>query len=123
VSVIEGLDPNDVLPALTPYYVMRIGSLPLVPYFAPGDLRLAEAVRGLAGRHHALLLSNHGPVVAGSSLAAAVDAVEELEATARLFLMLRHEPCRHLTAAQIAALRTQFPQSDADAGPKAAEEH
>src|SRR5262249_25340743 len=70
VSVLEGLDPNDLLPPLTAYYVMRIGTLPLVPYYAPGDLRLAEAVRGYARRHHALLLANHGPVVAGASLAA-----------------------------------------------------
>ena len=82
VSVLEGLDPDDLLPPLTAYYVMRIGTLPLVPYYAPGDMALAEAVRGYAGRHHALLLANHGPVVAGSTLAAAADAVEELEATA-----------------------------------------
>ena len=66
VSVLDGLDPADLLPPLTAYYVMRIGTLPLVPYYAPGDMALAEAVRGYAGRHHALLLANHGPVVAGS---------------------------------------------------------
>jgi ribulose-5-phosphate 4-epimerase/fuculose-1-phosphate aldolase len=75
VSVLEEIDPADVLPPLTAYYVMRIGSLPLVPYYAPGDMQLAQAVRAFAGRHHALLLANHGPVVAGSSLAAAADAV------------------------------------------------
>ena len=88
VSVLEGLDPDDLLPPLTAYYVMRIGTLPLVPYYAPGDMALADAVRGYAGRHHALLLANHGPVVAGASLAAAADAVEELEATAKLYLLL-----------------------------------
>ena len=66
VSVLEGLDPDDLLPPLTAYYVMRIGTLPLVPYYAPGDMALAEAVRGYAGKHHAVLLANHGPVVAGS---------------------------------------------------------
>ncbi len=76
---------------------MRIGTLPLVPYYAPGDMALAEAVRGYAGRHHALLLANHGPVVAGSSLAAAADAVEELEATARLYLLLQGQRVRPLT--------------------------
>ena len=91
VSVLEDVDPADVLPPLTAYYVMRIGSLPLVPYYAPGDMALAQAVRGFAGKHHALLLANHGPVVAGSSLSAAADAVEELEATAKLYLLLRHE--------------------------------
>jgi ribulose-5-phosphate 4-epimerase/fuculose-1-phosphate aldolase len=109
VSVLADVDPADVLPPLTAYYVMRVGGLPLVPYFAPGDAALAEAVRGLAGRHHALLLANHGPVVAGTSLAAAADAIEELEATARLYLLLRHESTRPLTAGQVAELRRRYP--------------
>jgi ribulose-5-phosphate 4-epimerase/fuculose-1-phosphate aldolase len=109
VSVLDDVKPEDVLPPLTAYYVMRIGQLPLVPYFAPGDAALADAVRGYAGRHHALLLANHGPVVAGTSLAAAADAIEELEATARLYLLLRHERTRVLTAAQVAELRRRFP--------------
>jgi ribulose-5-phosphate 4-epimerase/fuculose-1-phosphate aldolase len=109
VSVLDGVNPADVLPPLTAYYVMRIGSLPLVPYFAPGDMALADAVRGFAGRYHALLLANHGPVVAGSSLTAAADAVEELEATAKLFLMLRHDKLRCLTPEQAAALREKYP--------------
>ncbi|MGE0803215.1 MAG: 3-oxo-tetronate 4-phosphate decarboxylase [Lautropia sp.] len=104
-SVLADVDPENVLPPLTAYYVMRIGSLPLVPYYPPGDRNLAEAVRGFAGRHHAVLLANHGPVVAGSTLAAAADAVEELEATARLFIMLRGQACRCLTCEQVAALR------------------
>jgi ribulose-5-phosphate 4-epimerase/fuculose-1-phosphate aldolase len=109
VSVIDGLDPNDLLPPLTAYYVMRIGSLPLVPYYAPGDMALAEAVRRYAGRHHAVMLANHGPVVAGTSLAAAADAVEELEATARLFLLLQGHRVRPLTAEQVADVRKRFP--------------
>jgi ribulose-5-phosphate 4-epimerase/fuculose-1-phosphate aldolase len=109
VSVLEDVDPADVLPPLTAYYVMRIGSLPLVPYYAPGDMALARAVRGFAGKHHAVLLANHGPVVAGSSLAAAADAVEELEATAKLFLLLRKEKVRCLTPAQVAELRAKHP--------------
>jgi len=109
VSVLADVDANDVLPPLTAYYVMRIGRLPLVPYFAPGDAKLAEAVRGYAGRHHALLLANHGPVVAGTSLAAAADAIEELEATARLYLLLRHERRRALSAEQVAELRRRYP--------------
>lgn len=109
VSVLAEVDPADVLPPLTAYYVMRIGTLPLVPYFAPGDMALAEAVRGYAGKHHAVLLANHGPVVAGSSLAAAADAVEELEATAKLYLMLRGERLRPLTPEQVAELRRRYP--------------
>lgn len=109
VSVLADVDPNDVLPPLTAYYVMRIGTLPLVPYFPPGDVGLAEAVRGYAGKHHALLLANHGPVVAGTSLAAAADAIEELEATAKLHLMLRGQAVRLLTPGEVAALHARFP--------------
>ena len=109
VSVLEEIDPADVLPPLTAYYVMRIGSLPLVPYYAPGDMRLAQAVRGFAGRHHAMLLANHGPVVAGTSLAAAADAIEELEATARLYLLLAGRRVRALTPEQVADVRRRYP--------------
>lgn len=109
VSVLEDVNSTDVLPPITAYYVMRIGTLPLVPYYAPGDMGLAEAVRGFAGKHHAVLLANHGPVVAGSSLSAAADAVEELEATARLYLLLRRERIRPLDTEQVADLRRRYP--------------
>ena len=109
ISVLEELDPEDLLPPLTAYYVMRIGRLPLVPYYAPGDMQLAEAVRGYAGRHHAMLLANHGPVVGGSNLAAAAGAIEELEATAKLYLSLRGQRVRPLTEAQAADIRRRFP--------------
>lgn len=108
VSILADVDPLDVLPPLTAYYVMRVGALPLVPYFAPGDKALAEAVRPLAGKHHAVLLANHGPVVAGDSLDDALYATEELEETAKLFLMLRGQPLRPLSAAQVAELRRRF---------------
>jgi ribulose-5-phosphate 4-epimerase/fuculose-1-phosphate aldolase len=110
VSVLADVDPANVLPPLTAYYAMRIGTLPLVPYFAPGDAALADAVAGLASRHHAMLLSNHGPVVSGASLAAAADAIEELEATARLWLLVRHEDVRPLDAAALADIARRFPR-------------
>ena len=109
VSVLEDVNPADVLPPITAYYVMRIGSLPLVPYFAPGDMKLADAVRGFAGKHHAMLLANHGPVVAGSSLSAAADAVEELEATAKLYLLLQGHRVRTLTPEQVAEIKKRHP--------------
>ena len=111
ISVLEDLDPEDLLPPLTAYYVMRIGRLPLVPYYAPGDMQLAEAVRGYAGRHHAMLLANHGPVVGGSSLSAAADAIEELEATAKLYLLLEGQRLRPLTETQVADIRRRYPMS------------
>jgi ribulose-5-phosphate 4-epimerase/fuculose-1-phosphate aldolase len=109
VSVLESVDPRDVLPPMTAYYVMRIGRLPLVPYYPPGDMQLAEAVRGLASKHHALLLANHGPVVGGTSLAAAADAIEELEATAKLYLLVRGQRIRSLTEAEVAEIRDRYP--------------
>ena len=109
VSCLADIDPLDVLPPVTAYYIMRVGSLPLVPYYAPGDKALAEAVREQAGKHHAVLLANHGPVVAGTTLEAAVGAIEELEETARIFLMLRGERTRWLTKDQVAELRNRLP--------------
>ena len=108
VSCLDGIDPSCCLPPITAYFVMRVGTLPLVPYYPPGDESLAEAVGRLAGRHHAVLLANHGPVVAGTNLSAAQDAIEELEETSRLFLMLRHERVRALTPDQVAALQQRF---------------
>jgi len=105
VSCLAEIDPEDVLPPITAYYVMRVGRLPLVPYFRPGDLALAEAVRGFAGKHHAVLLANHGPVVAGSNLDAAVNAIEELEETAKLYLLLRGAETRYLTRSQVMELQ------------------
>jgi ribulose-5-phosphate 4-epimerase/fuculose-1-phosphate aldolase len=109
VSCLADLDPADVLPPITAYYVMRVGRLPLVPYFRPGEAGLAEAVRMFASDHHAVLLANHGPVVAGKSLESAVHAVEELEETAKLFLLLQGHRTRFLTPAQVADLRERFP--------------
>ena len=105
VSCMEGLDPDNALPPLTAYYAMRVGALPLLPYHAPGDTGLEDLAERTARERHAMLLSNHGPVVAGATLAAAVDAIEELEETAKLHLLLRGTPTRPLTAEQAAALR------------------
>jgi 3-dehydro-4-phosphotetronate decarboxylase len=105
VSCLADIDPIDVLPPLTAYYVMRVGRLPLLPYHAPGDRRLEPLAEEMARDHRALLLANHGPIVAGVDLASAADAVEELEETARLFLLLRGHRTRPLTAAQADELR------------------
>ena len=110
VSCLDGLDPNDVLPPLTAYYVMRIGRLPLVPYFAPGDLALAEAVRAKAADHHAVLMANHGPVVAGKTLEDAVYASEELEEAAKIYLTLRHLTPNPLTQDQVDDLNRRYPK-------------
>ena len=116
VSMLPEIDTRSVLPPLTPYYVMRVGDTALIPYHRPGDPAVADAIRGLAGRHAAVLLANHGPVVAGSSLNAAVYAVEELEETARLYLLLRGLNPRLLSPAQVDELQRVFnavPSADA----------
>jgi len=109
VSCLADIDPADVLPPLTAYYAIRIGTLPLVPFHPPGSNDLAEAVAALAATHHAVLLANHGPVVAGKSLADAVHATEELEQTAKLFLLLRGMNTHALNPDQVATLRDLFP--------------
>ena len=109
VSCLDCINHEDVLPPITAYYVMRVGTLPLVPYYAPGDKALGDAVGKLAAKHSAMLLANHGPVVAGSSLSAAVDAIEELEETARLYLLLHGRPTRYLNQDQIDDLKRRFP--------------
>ncbi len=110
LSCLDHLDADDVLPPLTPYYVMRIGRLPLVPYYRPGDAALAAAVGRRARDSHALLLAQHGLIVGGRDLADAAANAEELEATARLFFLLKDRPHRLLSAAQIAALDSAFPR-------------
>jgi ribulose-5-phosphate 4-epimerase/fuculose-1-phosphate aldolase len=109
VSCLVHADARNVLPPLTAYHVMRVGVLPLIPYFRPGDRALAAAVGAQAAQHRAVLLANHGPVVSGTSLDDAVDAAEELEQTAKLSLLLDGRATRPLDAAQVADLELHFP--------------
>jgi ribulose-5-phosphate 4-epimerase/fuculose-1-phosphate aldolase len=109
VSCLRDQPQEDVLPPLTAYYVMRVGKLPLVPYFRPGDRALADAVRAVAREHRSMLLANHGPIVSGASLREAVHAYEELEETARIHLILGDRPTSPLTAPAIADLNRAFP--------------
>ena len=110
VSCMAGLDPDNVLPPLTAYYVMRVGRLPLLPYHAPGDESLEPLAEKVAATNRAFLLANHGPVVAATDLASAADAVEELEETARLFLLLQGHPTRPLASDQVDELARRYPQ-------------
>lgn len=108
LSMLPEVDPDDVLPPLTPYAIMRLGRVKLLPFFLPGDPAMGAAVRGLAGKRSAVLLANHGPVVAGKDVEAACTAIEELEATARLALILRGTGARALTGAQVQSVVTTF---------------
>jgi ribulose-5-phosphate 4-epimerase/fuculose-1-phosphate aldolase len=108
LSMLPDTDPDNVLPPLTPYVVMRVGKVALLPFFLPGDAAMGEALRSLGGKRSAVLLANHGPVVASKDLEAAVFAMEELEETAKLTLLLRgHHPLA-LTDDQIGALVRKF---------------
>lgn len=109
VSVLADVDKESPIPPITAYYVMKIGKLKLLPYYAPGDMSLANAVREVAGRHHAIMLANHGPIVAGKSLESAVYASEELEETAKLFLLLRGNKLNILDSNQVAELQAKWP--------------
>jgi ribulose-5-phosphate 4-epimerase/fuculose-1-phosphate aldolase len=108
LSCIDGLDSKDAFPPITAYGIMQLGAVALVPYYAPGEDALATALRRVATRHHAVLLSNHGPVVAGSSLDAAVNAIEELEETAKLLLLLQGHSPHYLTPRQVLELNRRF---------------
>jgi ribulose-5-phosphate 4-epimerase/fuculose-1-phosphate aldolase len=109
VSTIAGIDRDDMLPVLTPYYVMRVGRCAVTPYRTPGSAQLAVDVAGRAEHYHAIVLAHHGPVIAGATLNEAVDTLEELEEAARLFLLLRgHNPIP-LDPVSISELRTRFP--------------
>jgi len=108
LSMLPDVDPDSFLPPLTPYGIMKLGRVKLLPFFLPGDPAMGEAVRGLAGRRSAVMLANHGPVVAGKDIEAACNAIEELEDTARLALMTRGMGARGLDDGQVQALVTAF---------------
>lgn len=108
LSTLPNQDDDNFLPALTPYSIMQLGRVKLLPYFRPGDPAMGQAVRGLAGKRSAVMLANHGPVVAGRDIEAACNAIEELESTARLALLTRTHDPRLLTQDQITDLVTTF---------------
>ena len=108
LSCLPDLDPHDCIPALTPYVVMRVGRVPLLPYVRPGDPAMGTMIRELGGSRAAVLLANHGTVVTASDLTSAVYAAEELEETAKLLVLLQARQPRILTTAQVAELHAVF---------------
>lgn len=110
LSCLPDLDANDCIAPLTPYVVMRVGQVRLLPYVRPGEPAMGEMIRELQGKHAAVLLANHGPVVTAKDLTTAVYAAEELEETAKLLVLLRGQNPRLLTQAQIDELNTAFPK-------------
>jgi ribulose-5-phosphate 4-epimerase/fuculose-1-phosphate aldolase len=108
LSMLPGADEDNFLPPLTPYGIMKLGRVKLLPFFMPGDPAMGEAVRGLAGKRTAVMLANHGPVVAGKDVEAACNAIEELEDTARLALLTHGMHPRGLTPDQVNTVVTKF---------------
>ncbi len=117
LSMLPEIDPRAALPPMTAYYLMKCGATALVPYYRPGDPAVADAIKGLAGKYASVLLAKHGPVVAGDTLEAAVFAMEELEETAKLYLLLRGLNPRFLTPGQIADLSKVFGLALPEHGP------
>jgi 3-dehydro-4-phosphotetronate decarboxylase len=108
LSLMPDADEDNFLPPLTPYGIMKLGRVKLLPFFLPGDPAMGEAVRGLAGKRSAVMLANHGPVVAGKDIEAACNAIEELEDTARLAMLTRGMSPRGLSDADVQRLVTKF---------------
>ena len=108
LSMMPDADPDNFLPPLTPYSIMKLGKVKLLPFFLPGDPAMGEAVRGLAGKRSAVMLANHGPVVAGKDVEAACNAIEELEDTARLAMLLRGTTPNALSPQDVQKLVTKF---------------
>ena len=105
LSMMPEVDADNFLPPLTPYAIMKLGKVKLLPFFLPGDPNMGDAVRGLAGKRSAIMLANHGPVVAGKDVEAACNAIEELEETAKLYGLLKGTGIRYLTPSEIAELK------------------
>lgn len=108
LSMLPDVDPDNVIPSLTPYAIMRLGKVKLLPVYLPGDPAMGQAVRGLAGKRAAVLLANHGPVVSGKDVWAASFAIEELEETAKLALLTRGMGAVGLTATQVREVVATF---------------
>ncbi|CBG88001.1 3-oxo-tetronate 4-phosphate decarboxylase [Citrobacter rodentium] len=108
LSCLPGIDPENALPPITPYYVMRVGKLPVIPYIRPGSPRIAGEVEKLAAEHNAILLANHGPVISGKDIREAVFNAEELEETAKLYFMLKPFGMNTLTRENVDELNATF---------------
>ncbi len=107
LSCLEGIDTTNAMRAFTPYYVMRVGQLPVIPYYKPGDINIARELSERALQAKAFLLANHGVVVTGHSLVDAVDNTEELEETAKLYFILQGKNIRYLSESEVKDLENR----------------
>ncbi|MDP5254125.1 MULTISPECIES: aldolase [unclassified Vibrio] len=107
LSCLQGIDVDNAIRPFTPYFVMRIGKLPVIPYLRPGSPKIADELAKRAADYRAFLLANHGPVITGSNFEDAVDNAEELEETAKLMFLLKDQPIRYLTDDEIEDLQSR----------------
>ncbi|MDH2924976.1 ribulose-5-phosphate 4-epimerase/fuculose-1-phosphate aldolase [Nicoletella semolina] len=107
LSCVEGLNTDNAIQAFTPYYVMRVGKLQVIPYYRPGSPKIAEELAARANTGKAFLMANHGIVVTGSDLIDACDNTEELEETAKLFFTLQHQSIRYLSDDEVKDLENR----------------
>ncbi|MAM50528.1 MAG: aldolase [Flavobacteriaceae bacterium] len=108
LSMLPDVNEDNILPSFTPYSIMLLGKVKLLPFFVPGDPAMGEAIKGLAGKRSAVLLANHGPVVSGKDLESSVNAIEELEATAKLALILKDVKPIELNENQVRSVINKF---------------
>jgi len=108
LSMLPDVNEDNILPSFTPYSIMLLGKVKLLPFFVPGDPAMGEAIKGLAGKRSAVLLANHGPVVSGKDLESSVNAIEELEATAKLALILKDAKPIELNENQVRSVINKF---------------
>lgn len=101
------LDYDNAIKAFTPYYVMRVGRLPVIPYYRPGAAEIGRDLAAKAQEGKAFLLANHGVVVCGSDLRDAVDNSEELEETAKLMFILQGQNIRYLSDDEVNDLKNR----------------
>lgn len=107
-SLMPEVDEDNFLPPLTPYAIMKLGKVKLLPFFIPGDPAMGDAVRGLAGKRSAVMLANHGPVVAAKDVESACNAIEELEDTARLAILMRGYDAKMLSPEMVQQIVTKY---------------
>lgn len=107
-SLMPEVDEDNFLPPMTPYAIMKLGKVKLLPFFIPGDPAMGDAVRGLAGKRSAVMLANHGPVVAGKDVESACNAIEELEDTARLAILMRGYDANMLSPDMVQQIVTKY---------------
>ena len=108
LSCLKDLAATDPMPPITPYYLMRVSPLAVLPYFRPGSIDLAAAIEAAAANHDCMLLRNHGSVCLGSKLSEAADRTEELEETAKLYFLLGNRPLQLLTEEDAADIRRVY---------------